>query len=263
MPRWVLGVEYDGTPFSGWQRQKHSRSVQEALEQALSYVANHPVTLSCAGRTDAGVHACEQIAHFDSTAVRDQKAWIFGSNCRLPETIRILWIEPIEDAFHARFSAIARQYRYVISNTYVRSALYGKRSCWEHRQLDVLRMQSAANIILGEHDFSAFRAAGCQAKSPVRKIHCVDIHRNDELIMMDIKANAFLHHMVRNIAGSLMKVGSGGADELWFKDVLDSKDRKLASKTADACGLYFIRAFYPEQYELPQQQRFPTLYKNG
>ena len=256
----VLGIEYDGSAFCGWQRQLNCPSVQAELEKALSFVADEPVVLFCAGRTDAGVHACEQIAHFETGVERSNRSWLLGANCRLPRDIRILWIQPVASTFHARFSAIARSYRYIIQNSAVPSALFHNKMCWEHRQLDDVKMQKAAHYLLGEHDFNAFRAAGCQAQTPVRTIEYLSILRKGEIIYLDIKANAFLHHMVRNIAGSLMAIGEGRYPTHWIKDVLLSCDRNLAAKTASAAGLYFVQAFYPEQFPLAQVKRRPVLY---
>lgn len=260
MNKWVLGIEYDGSAYCGWQKQRHSPSVQAELEKALSFVANKPVELVCAGRTDTSVHACEQIAHFEMEIQRTDRAWLLGANCRLPRDIRISWIQPISRSFHARFSAIARSYRYIIQNSAVPSALFHDKLCWEHRKLDHGLMHNAAQKLVGEHDFNAFRAAGCQAKSAVRTIHYLAVSRSDEFIYIDIKANAFLHHMVRNIAGSLMTIGTGEHDTDWLLQVLNSKDRRRAAKTAAAAGLYFIRAFYPDEFNLPQIESKPVLF---
>ncbi len=256
----AIGIEYDGSAYCGWQRQSHSPSIQETLEKALSFVADKPIQLVCAGRTDSGVHACEQVAHFETEVERSHRSWLLGANCRLPRDVRILWVESIEDDFHARFSAIARSYRYIILNSRVPSALFYKKLCWEHRRLNDTIMHDAAQQLLGKHDFSAFRAAGCQAKSPVREIEYLDVSRSGDLLFIDIKANAFLHHMVRNIAGSLMSIGVGEQDRDWLKTVLQHGDRRQAAMTAPAIGLYFIRAFYPHAFKLPQNDRIPVLY---
>ena len=260
MARYAVGIEYSGSAYSGWQRQHHSPSIQQYLESAIGYVANHPVQLVCAGRTDAGVHAVEQIAHFESEAQRDNRAWLLGSNCRLPRDIRLKWIMRVEDIFHARFSALARSYRYIIHNSDVPSALYHNRVSWEFRPLNVEHMHQASQILLGEHDFSAFRAIGCQAKSSSRNIHEISLIRRGRLIFLDIKANAFLYHMVRNIAGSLMAVGKGEKSREWFADVFSSKDRNRAGVTASAAGLYFLQAYYPEQFKLPIEGQKPVLF---
>ncbi len=260
MQKFVLGIEYDGSPYCGWQRQSHSPSVQAELEHALSFVANKPVELICAGRTDTAVHACEQIAHFETDVTRSDRSWLLGANCRLPKSIRILWIHPIDESFHARFSAIARSYRYIIQNSAVPTAIFHDKVCWEHRRLDDKLMHEAAQQLLGEHDFNAFRAAGCQAKSPVRTIEYLNVSRQGEFVYIDIKANAFLHHMVRNLAGSLISIGTGDQSIEWLLEVLKSKDRRQASKTSVAAGLYFIRAFYPEAFILQQIERKPVLF---
>lgn len=256
----AIGVEYDGAAYCGWQRQAHSPSVQAQVEQAFSFVADQPVELVCAGRTDTGVHACEQVAHFETSAVRSQRSWLLGANCRLPRDIRINWVQPVADSFHARFKAIARSYRYIIQNSPVPSALFHGKVCWEHRPLNEVSMYEAAQNLVGEHDFSAFRAAGCQARSPVRDIHYLNVSRQGEMIYIDIKANAFLHHMVRNISGSLMLIGRGEQDKYWLSQVLEQRDRRLAAMTAAADGLYFIQAFYPAEFDLPQQARQPVLF---
>lgn len=260
MARYVLTVEYSGAAYCGWQRQKHSPSVQQQVEEALSFVANETIELVVAGRTDTGVHACEQVAHFDSTARRSQRSWLLGANCRLPADIRILWVDEIESSFHARFSAEARSYRYVIYNDAVPSALFHNRMCWEHRPLDDAIMHSAAQCLVGEHDFSAFRAAGCQARSPVRQVHYLRVSRRKNLVFVDIKANAFLHHMVRNIVGSLIVIGKGEQPAHWLAEVLSGRDRRQAAMTAVADGLYFVQAFYPECFVLQQRDRRPEFF---
>jgi len=260
MARIALTVEYSGAAYCGWQRQKHSPSVQERVEQALSFVADEPVELVVAGRTDTGVHACEQVAHFDSTACRTQRSWLLGANCRLPADIRLLWVDEIDDSFHARFSAVARSYRYIIYNESVPSALFHDKVAWEHRPLDDVMMHEAAQCLIGEHDFSAFRAAGCQAKSPVRNVESVSVTRRDSQVFIDIKANAFLHHMVRNIVGSLLVIGKGEQPVAWLQQVLQGCDRRLAAMTAPAAGLYFVRAFYPSHFSLAQRDRRPQLF---
>jgi len=258
--KYALGIEYNGSSYCGWQQQKHCVSVQAHLQQAISFVANHPIQLTCAGRTDAGVHAVEQIAHFESTAQRDSRGWVLGSNCRLPRDIRIKWVIEVDEKFHARFSAVARRYRYIILNSAIPSGLFHDRCSWEFRALDHQRMLECAQLLIGEHDFSAFRAVGCQAKSSSRNVQEVDIQRHGELIYFDIKANAFLYHMVRNIAGSLMAVGKGERSINWFAEVLASKDRDRADVTAPAAGLYLVRAYYPDQYNLPTQAQKPVLF---
>jgi len=260
MHKLVLGIEYDGSAYCGWQRQTHSPSVQAQLEQALSYVANEPVELICAGRTDTAVHACEQVVHFVTRVERNNRSWLLGANCRLPKDIRILWVAPIQKSFHARFSAIARSYRYIIQNSSVPGALLHDKVSWEHCDLDAKLMHEAAQQLVGQHDFDAFRASGCQAKSPVRTIEYLNVSRQGEFIYLDIKANAFLHHMVRNIAGSLMSIGQGAQTVDWLQQVLRSKDRRQAAKTGSAAGLYFVQAFYPNEFVLPQVTRKPRFF---
>lgn len=260
MVKLALGVEYDGSAYCGWQRQTHSPSLQETVERALSFVANEEISLVCAGRTDTGVHACEQIAHFETEVIRDNRAWLLGANCRLPHDIRIKWIHPVSSEFHARFSAIARSYRYAIINSKVPSAIFHSKLTWEHRRLNDDMMHDAAQQLVGEHDFSAFRASGCQANSPVRTVEYLQVSRNNELIYLDIKANAFLHHMVRNIAGSLMAIGRQDYPSHWLADVLNARDRRQAAMTAPAHGLYFVKAYYPDEFELGQSPDIPVFY---
>lgn len=260
LQKYAVGIEYSGASYCGWQQQKHCVSIQQHLQEAIGFVANHSIQLVCAGRTDAGVHAIEQIAHFESDAERDSRAWVLGSNCRLPKDIRIKWIVSVQPKFHARFSAIARSYRYIILNSDVPSAIFNDRCNWEFRPLDHQLMHECAQLLLGEHDFSAFRAAGCQAKSASRNVHSIEISRQGKLIFLDIKANAFLYHMVRNIAGSLKAVGCGDQSVGWFAEVLSARDRNLAGITASATGLYLFRAYYPEPFNLPYSAEKPVLF---
>ncbi len=250
--RIALGVEYDGSAFSGWQFQDHSPSVQAAVEQALAKVADRPVRVICAGRTDTGVHAAEQVIHFDTDVQRSMRSWVFGANANLPKEVATLWAAPVGDEFHARFSAVRRRYRYVIYNRHVRPTFLARRTAWNFRPLDEGRMAEAGRLLLGEHDFSAYRAMGCQAKSPVRTVYRLDVSRNDELIFIDIEANAFLHHMVRNIAGVLMAIGTGERPVAWAAEVLEQRDRTLGGVTAPPAGLYLTRVTYPEPFQLPQ-----------
>jgi len=260
LAKYAVGIEYAGTAYSGWQKQDHSPSVQQHLESAIGFVANHPVQLVCAGRTDAGVHAIEQVAHFDTGVKRDNRAWLLGTNSRLPRDIRLKWVVPVVEDFHARFSARARSYRYIILNSKVPSALFHDRVHWEFRSLDHEKMHQASQLLIGEHDFSAFRAIGCQAKSTCRNIHGISIMRQGDFIYLDIKANAFLYHMVRNIAGSLIAVGQGKRSSDWFADVFIGKERNRADVTAPASGLYFVRAHYADHFKLPIEARKPVLY---
>lgn len=242
----ALGVEYQGTHFHGWQVQKTGvRTVQQVVEEALSKVADHPVRVFCSGRTDAGVHALEQVIHFETEVVRSERAWVFGGNVNLPSDVNFKWAKQVEDDFHARFNAIARSYEYHIHNHPVRSALKSQHSVWEPRALDVEAMNRACQYLLGEHDFSAFRASLCQAKSPVKTIERIGFEQRVDTVVLRVKANAFLHHMVRNLVGTLLKVGRGERPENWVQEVLDSKDRKQAGMTAEPQGLYFVKAYYP------------------
>lgn len=251
MPRVALGVEYDGSAYCGWQLQDHSPSVQEDLEKALRIIVNEKVRVHCAGRTDTGVHALEQIVHFDTTVERDARNWIQGVNTKMPSTVNVHWAKTVSDDFHARFSAHARRYQYVILNRSCRSALLAKRVNWYKYSLDADLMHQAAQVLLGEHDFSSFRASGCQAHQPVREVQAISVKRVGDLVILDIKANAFLQHMVRNIVGTLLKVGNQKRPVEWVREVLEHRDRTVAGMAADANGLYFIRAFYPDHFELP------------
>ena len=256
--RIALGVEYKGTRYRGWQRQASGvPSVQQALEQALSKVADHPVSVICAGRTDAGVHGAGQVVHFDTQARRDTRAWTLGSNFNLPPDISVAWATPMPAHFHARFKANARRYRYVIYNDPIRPAHLADEVTWNHRPLDVERMALAAEYLLGTHDFSAFRASQCQAKSPIKHIHHLRVTRHGQMIVIDVRATAFLHHMVRNIAGVLMTIGAGERPIDWAGEVLEGRDRRHAGVTAHPQGLYLVRVEYPEPYVLPQRYLGP------
>jgi len=215
-------------------------------------VADEPVRVVCAGRTDTGVHAIEQVIHFDCGIERSLRSWVYGTNANLPKEVVILWATPVSDAFHARFSAERRRYRYVIYNRSVRPTFLAWRTTWNYRPLDEVRMAEAARYLVGEHDFSSYRAIGCQARSPVRTVHQLEVTRNNELIFIDIEANAFLHHMVRNIAGVLMTIGAGERPVAWAKDVREHRDRSLGGVTAPPAGLYLTRVTYPAEFELPQ-----------
>ena len=260
MTRIAIGIEYSGSAYCGWQRQPHCDSIQQALEEAIGFVADHPVELVCAGRTDTGVHAVEQVAHFDSDADRDSRAWIMGTNCRLPRDIRLNWVEAVSDDFHARFSARARTYRYIILNAPVPSAIFNDRCCWDFHPLDHVAMDDAAQILVGEHDFSSFRAVGCQARSAQRDLQSIEVSRHGDLVYLDVKANAFLYHMVRNIAGSLMSVGRGEHDKAWFERIFAACDRNQAEVTAPAAGLYFVQVWYEPQFKLPTAAKKPVLF---
>ncbi|HEW98682.1 MAG: tRNA pseudouridine(38-40) synthase TruA [Candidatus Parabeggiatoa sp. nov. 3] len=247
--RIALGIEYAGEHYWGWQIQPKGLNVQRYVEAALSKVANEPVAVVCAGRTDSGVHALEQIVHADVTVQRTKRSWRLGTNANLPQDISILWAQSVDEQFHARFSAQARHYRYVILNRPSRPALLAKRVTWEHQLLAVEHMQTAANYLIGTHDFTSYRAVACQAKNPIRTVSRLSVSRFDEQVIIDISANAFLHHMVRNIAGVLITIGRGEQPPEWARTVLEAKDRRQGGVTAPAYGLYFCRVDYPPPYQ--------------
>lgn len=257
--RIALGVEYDGSGYHGWQRQDSAIGVQQVVEEALSKVAAHPVRVHCAGRTDTGVHAVGQVIHFDSDADRDERAWVLGGNVNLPYDVSLLWARLMPDDFHARFLATARRYRYIIANRWIRPAIHRRRVSWFHHPLDVERMRAGAKYLLGEHDFSSFRALACQAKSPVKTVHEIEVSRVGEYIAIDVRANAFLHHMVRNIAGVLMTVGRGEQEPEWVAEVLGYRDRSRGGVTAPPDGLYFVHVDYPQRFSLPPCPSLPVL----
>lgn len=247
-----MGVEYDGTSFHGWQLQDNADSVQQRLEQAISRVADHPVRIHCAGRTDAGVHGLGQVIHFDTAAVRTMRSWILGTNVNLPGQINVTWAKQVPEAFHARFSARSRCYRYLILNRMTRSAIWRDRAVWVHRPLDAEKMQQASLDLIGTHDFSAYRALACQAKSPVRRIAQLGVEREQNRISIDVEADGFLHHMVRNIAGVLIAIGVGDKPVDWAREVLEARDRTLGGVTAPPQGLYLVAVGYPGEFELPE-----------
>jgi len=244
-------IEYDGNAFAGWQSQRGVATVQDAVEGALSTVADCRVRVHCAGRTDSGVHAVAQWIHFVSPRARDTSAWLRGGNANLPPDVRILHAAPVPGAFHARHSALARHYRYIIANTPVASALFRGHAAWVREPLDVDRMRAAVRDLPGERDFSAFRAASCQSRTPMRCVHRVDVRRSGSLLAIDISANAFLHHMVRNIAGALIAVGAGRRDPAWINELLVGRDRRRAAATASPAGLYLRGVSYPAHFGLP------------
>ena len=241
----ALGVEYLGTDFHGWQIQKSGlRTVQGVVEPALSKIANHPVRVFCSGRTDAGVHAQEQVIHFETQTTRTEGAWLFGGNANLPNDVNFKWAKEVNDDFHARFNAHARSYEYKIHHHPVRSSLKTGYYLWEPRSLNIDDMRKAAAFLLGEHDFSCFRGSMCQAKSPIKTIEYLQIDEIGDDLIIKVKANAFLHHMVRNLVGTLLKIGREEESPEWMLSVLNSKDRKQAGPTAEPQGLYFIKAHY-------------------
>lgn len=253
--RVALGVEYHGSSYNGWQSQPHeSVTVQATLEKALSQIAASPVRVFCAGRTDAGVHATGQVVHFDTLEPRTLQAWVRGTNTHLPHSIRVRWAVYVSKDFHARFSAMARRYVYVIDNSRIRSAIMSDHLSLEERPLDIQRMREAAIFLAGEHDFSSYRTVKCQAKSPIKTIHHLKLEQRGRLITIDIKANAFLHHMVRNVAGVLMAVGMGKAEPVWVKQVLEARDRTVGGVTAPPQGLYLVEVDYPPEFGLPEPE---------
>ena len=259
MPRIAVALEYDGAPFAGWQTQQAGvSSVQQTAEAAFSRIADEPVSLICAGRTDAGVHALGQVAHFDTRAIRGERSWVLGANSNLPDSISIRWARAVPGHFHARYSAEARTYRYFVLNRLGRSALAAHRAALIYRPLEVERMSAAAALLLGEHDFSAFRAAECQARSPIRRLYALDVQRSGDRVMIEATANAFLQHMVRNLVGLLLDVGVGKAPPEWAAEVLAARDRTRSSPTAPAQGLYFWTVAYPKAFGLPEEAAGPV-----
>ena len=251
--RVALGVQYDGSGFRGWQTQGSGvRTVQDCLERALTRVADHPVKVVCAGRTDAGVHGVGQVVHFETTATRSARSWVLGGNAHLPTDLSLNWAHPAEDDFHARFSALTRRYRYLIHNHPYRAALWHRRAAWQRPSLDAEQMHEAGQLLVGEHDFSAFRAAECQARQPIRRLLELTVRRYGDSVVLEVEANAFLHHMVRNIAGVLMAIGAGERPVGWAREVLEGGDRTRAGVTAPAEGLYLLAVRYPECFGLPE-----------
>ncbi len=251
--RVALGIEYEGSNYAGFQRQTTLKTVQGELERALSIVANEKIEIQCAGRTDAGVNATGQVVHFDTNAVRSERSWIMGTNVNLPDDIAVTFAKIVDDSFHARFSAKARRYRYIISNTVYRPGILNKGVSVYQGNFDIEKMQEAADYIIGEHDFSSFRAADDESRTSMRCVHFVKITRFGQYIVFDIAANAFLMHMVRNIVGSLLTVGNGQNSVQWFKDMFDAKDRNQAGPTAKPYGLYLVDVTYPNDFNLPKR----------
>ncbi|MDF7671341.1 tRNA pseudouridine(38-40) synthase TruA [Orbaceae bacterium ESL0721] len=249
--RIALGIEYDGSCYFGWQRQQAVDSIQARLEKALTLVADEPISVFCAGRTDAGVHATGQVIHFETSKVRSLSAWTMGVNAHLPFNIAVRWAKSVPETFHARFSALARRYRYIIYNHRNRPAIMAKGVTHYYLPLDATLMHQAAQLLLGENDFSSFRAAQCQSHTPWRNIHHIQVVRQGDYIIVDIKANAFVHHMVRNIVGSLLEVGNGRQNVEWIGELLQARDRTLAAATAKPEGLYLVEVAYPVQFEIP------------
>lgn len=263
MQRYALGIEYQGSQYHGWQRQETADSVQARLESALSTVADKPITVMCAGRTDKGVHAANQVVHFDTDAFRDDRAWTLGTNTHLPPDIRVRWIKSVSNDFHARFSAYARQYQYFIYNHDIAPGILNGCITWHYPKLDVSLMQEAANAFIGEHDFSSFRAAECQAKSPIRTVHDIEITRYGHLICITLSANAFLHNMVRIMTGVLMEIGKGRQPVSWASEVLAAKSRKCSGVTASPQGLYLTAVSYPDEFSIPSASRSPWFFSKN
>lgn len=256
--RIAFGVEYVGTNYSGWQgqiNQPEVPSIQFALEAAISSIADHPVTTTCAGRTDAGVHACGQVVHCDVEAIRDPHAWLFGCNTKLPADIRVLWMQNVADDFDARRSAVARHYKYIIYNSQIRPSLLRDYVGWYYSPLDETKMLQAAQAWIGEHNFASFRGAGCQSKSPVREVKMIAVERRGSMVIIDIIADAFLYHMVRNMVGVLIEIGSGRRDTKWAETVLVAKCRTKAGITAQPQGLYLTEVAYPQQWQIPRSKQ--------
>lgn len=260
MRRMALGIEYMGHPFHGFQSQPHDpQTIQQGIEQSLSKIADEPIKLVCAGRTDAGVHATNQVIHFDTLASRIDRAWLRGANTHLPEGIAIRWVKEVSPRFHARFTATSRTYRYIIYNTNTPSALLKNHVTWDRRSLDMEAMIAASRALIGEHDFSAFRAVQCQANNPIRIMKRIDISRHNDFIVLEVEATAFLYHMVRNIVGVLSSIAAGEKPVSWAADVLVSRDRQQAGVTAPADGLYLVAVDYPDEFELPARPKGPYI----
>ena len=261
--RIALGIEYAGQGYYGWQRQDISPTVQEVLESALSEIADEKINVVCAGRTDTGVHALQQVVHFETTSQRETKAWQLGTNTRLPKDVAVTWALNVDDEFHARFSAEKRTYQYLILNRRARPAVYNGLVTWEYQPLDFERMKQASLCLLGENDFTSFRASACQAKSPIRTIHQLDIQQLGDWYVITICANAFLHHMVRNIAGVLMAVAKGKKEINWVKEVLEARDRTAGGVTAPPHGLYLTDIKYPDKYIIPKPDTLIDKFEMG
>ncbi|MGQ3891474.1 tRNA pseudouridine(38-40) synthase TruA [Legionella sp. CNM-4043-24] len=261
--RIALGVEYDGSQYHGWQAQTGLHTVQQVLESALSRVADTDVSVVCAGRTDTGVHATNQIIHFDCDNERSIRSWIHGANSYLPKDVCVKWGREMPDEFHARYSALSRRYRYIIYNSSIRPALLRSNVTWQYRQLNHRDMNDAGQLLLGENDFTSFRSVECQSNTPMRRVTRLQVSRHHDLVMIDICANAFLHHMVRNIAGVLIAVGSGKKPVSWVADVLAAKDRRMGAETAPAYGLYLVQVEYPKEFGVNQSSLGPLFPLGG
>ena len=258
--RWAALVEYQGTHYYGWQTQEiEGKSVQPWVEAALSYVANEDIAVTCAGRTDTGVHATAQVVHFDTTAQRDPRAFVMGGNTKLPKDISLVWAHPVDSEFSARFTARWRRYHYVIHHAPTRPGIDHQHLTHVHRPLNLPAMAQAARLLEGTQDFTALRSKHCQAPNPVREMHFVRIYQYRDRVVIDVQANAFLHHMVRNIAGTLIAIGQGDRDSQWLARVLDSRDRAQAGVTAPSNGLHLCGVGYELGTDLPETLRFPPV----
>lgn len=247
----ALGIEYNGCNYYGWQRQSITPTIQESIETALSTIADECIRIHCAGRTDTGVHATQQVIHFETSSIRDTHAWVRGTNSILPKDISVTWALESNDDFHARFSAEQRTYQYLILNRPARPAIFNGLVTWESRPLDFFKMKQASSCFIGQHDFTSYRAVACQANSPIRTVHHLEIDRLEDWIVITLTANAFLHHMVRNIAGVLMTIGLGKKEVNWAAEVLAAKDRTAGGVTAPPDGLYLVNIQYPERFSIP------------
>ena len=257
----ALGIEYSGCNYYGWQKQSISPTIQELVESALSAIADEIVKVYCAGRTDTGVHAIQQVIHFETLSERELQSWILGANSKLPKDISVIWALNVDNSFHARFTAENRTYQYLILNRRSKPAILNGLVTWECRELDLKKMIDSSKCLLGEHDFSSFRAVSCQSDSPVRTIYELEISKMKDLFVITICANGFLHHMVRNIAGVLIAVGTGKEKIKWVADVLNAKDRKAAAVTAEPDGLYLVNIEYPKCYSIPKPKNLIDNFK--
>lgn len=255
----AAGIEYDGSAYCGWQSQLGVRTIQDAVQHALSKIADHKVSVVCAGRTDTGVHAIEQVVHFETRAKRSMRSWVLGTNTHLPSDICLLWARAVPEQFHARFAAKSRQYRYIILNRPVPPGILNHKVTWQHQPLDEIRMQVAALKLMGRHDFSSFRALSCQSKQPVRTIYDIRVMREKSCVYIDVLANGFLHHMVRNIAGVLIAVGKGERPVSWVQELLALRDRTKGGVTAAADGLYLVKVQYEPTFGLSEEIDPPRL----
>ncbi len=258
--RIALGLEYEGNAFRGWQTQPGGSTVQDALELALAAIAGAPVATTCAGRTDTGVHATSQVVHFDAPVLRPESAWVRGVNAHLPEGVAVRWAQPVAADFHARFSARGRRYRYLLLNRPVRPGLAAGRVGWFHLPLDAERMQAGADLLLGTHDFSTFRAAECQAKTPIKELRQARVRRQGDMIVFDFEASAFLHHMIRNLVGTLVYIGKGKHEPAWVSELLAARDRRLAAPTFSPSGLYLAGVTYEPHWGLPETTVLPQVW---